>query len=208
MCWWSTWRRWIADIYNEPRKWDELSPYGPAEPFGLAESVEPPSHIRPVRWSVFLPPYHLTFVWNVNVACWLIFQRPSIRSVIQYLSKILNYSISHLSFLIICFLPDRTQTVIINGKVSSRLKINQIIVQGSGIGPILFLIYILDLKPLFILNLICKCADDTSLLTPQHTNTGLEEEFLHIQSWAKENWLKINILKTTEIVFRKPSLRH
>ena len=73
---------------------------------------------------------------------------------------------------IIRFLSDRTQTVIINGKVSSRLKINQSIVQGSGIGPILFLIHVLDLKPLSIVNLICKYADDTSFLIPQHTNTG------------------------------------
>ena len=65
----------------------------------------------------------------------------------------------------------------------------------------------LDLKPLSIINIICKYADDTSLLTPQHTNTGLEEEFLHIQSWVKENRLKINTLKTKEIVFRRPSLR-
>ena len=56
--------------------------------------------------------------------------------------------------------------------------------------------------------MFCKYADDTSHLTPQHTNTGLEEEFLHIQRWAKENKLKINTLKTKEIIFRRPSRRH
>ena len=45
-------------------------------------------------------------------------------------------------------------------------------------------------------------------VTPQHTNTELEEEFLHMQSWAKENRLKNNTSKTNEIVFRRPSLRH
>ena len=74
--------------------------------------------------------------------------------------------------------------------------------------PIFFLIFVLDLKPLSILNLIYKYANDTSLLTPQHTNTELEEEFLHIQSRVKENRLKINTLKTKEIVFRRPSLWH
>ena len=92
--------------------------------------------------------------------------------------------------------------------MSSRVKINQSIVRGSGIGAILLRIYVLDRKPLSIINIICKYADDTSLLTSQHANTGLEEEFLHIQSWAKENRLKINTLKTKEIVFRRPSLRH
>ena len=52
----------------------------------------------------------------------------------------------------------------------------------------------------------CKYADDTSLLPPQHTNTGLEEKL--IQSWVKENGLKINTLKTKVIVFRRPSFRY
>ena len=78
-------------------------------------------------------------------------------------------------------------------------------VQNSEIGHILFLIYVLGLKPLSILIIICKYADDTSLLTPQRTNTGLEEEFLHTQSCAKENRLKINTLKTKEIVLEGPS---
>ena len=131
--------------------------------------------------------------------CWINYALHSCQGLNVYVNNV-----------VICFLSDRTKTVIINGKVSRRLKINQSIVQGSGIGPILLLIYVLALKPFSILNLICKYADDTSILIPQHTNTRLEEEFLHIQSWAKEKRLKINkklTLATKEIVFRRPSLR-
>ena len=44
---------------------------------------------------------------------------------------------------IINFVTDRTQQVVINGRRSSRLSITRSIVQGSGLGPLLFLIYIL-----------------------------------------------------------------
>ena len=70
---------------------------------------------------------------------------------------------------IINFLTHRTQQVVINGRRSSRLSITRSIVQGSGLGPLLFLIYILDLKPICKINLLCKYADDLSQLCPQYS---------------------------------------
>ena len=81
--------------------------------------------------------------------------------------KLLNVPLLILNW-IICFLSHRTHTVIINGKVSSRLKLNQRIVQDSGLDPIFFLIYFLNLKPLSILILNYKYAIDIALLTYQH----------------------------------------
>ena len=57
---------------------------------------------------------------------------------------------------IINFLRDRTQQVVINGRRSSRLCITRSIVQGSGLGPLIFLIYIQDLKPICKINILCK----------------------------------------------------
>ena len=54
---------------------------------------------------------------------------------------------------------------------------------------------------------MCKYADDLSKLCPQHTDTTLEEEYIHIQRWADCNKLLINTSKTKEIVFKRPSLR-
>jgi len=50
-------------------------------------------------------------------------------------------------------------------------------IRGSGIGPILFTIYSMILKPLSDYNKILKYADDTSLLVPQHSSVSLEAEF-------------------------------
>ena len=59
----------------------------------------------------------------------------------------------------------------------------------------------MDLKPLSAFNLIVKYADDTYLLVPQHSSVTLETEFSHILDWSSNNKLKLNTLKTKEIVF-------
>ena len=107
---------------------------------------------------------------------------------------------------IINFLTDRTQVIIIDGKRSFKMSVTRSIVQGSDLGPFLFIIYILDLRPLSVVNLMCKYADDLSQLCPQHTDTTLEEEYIHIQKWADCNKLLIDTSKTKEIVFKRPSL--
>ena len=109
---------------------------------------------------------------------------------------------------IINFSTDRTQQVVINGRRSSRLSITRSIVQGSGLGPLLFLIYTLDLKPICKINILCNYADDLSQLCPQYSPSDLVGEFSHIVRWAEANRLIINRSKTKEIVFRRSSLRN
>ena len=91
--------------------------------------------------------------------------------------------------------------------MSTLLCITRSIVQGSGIGPILFIIFALDLKPLDALNFLLKYADDSSVLCPEHTTTPIEEEVKHIMQWATTNKLLINLLKTKEMVFHRPNPR-
>ena len=109
---------------------------------------------------------------------------------------------------IIQFLTDKTQQVVINGRRSSRLSITRSIVQGSGLGPLLFLVYILDLKLICKINILCKHAHEHSQIFLQHSPSDLTDEFSHIVRYAEVNKLVINISKTKEIVFRRPSLRH
>ena len=109
---------------------------------------------------------------------------------------------------IIHFLTDRTLQVVINGRRSSRLSVTRSIVQGSGLGSLLFLIYILDLKTICNINILCRYADDLSQLRPQYSPSDLVGEFSHIVRWAEANRLIINRSKTKDIVFRRPSLRH
>ena len=64
-----------------------------------------------------------------------------------------------------------------------------------------------DLHTIFLMNMLIKYADDTNLLVPSVSDVGLAEEFSHVKQWAAENRMVINILKTKEIVFRRPNPR-
>ena len=79
--------------------------------------------------------------------------------------------------------------------------------QGSGIGPTLYVIQESDLKTLSVINILMKYADDTNLLAPSCTDVSLEEEYLNVKRWAATNKMIINSIKTKEIVFRRPNLR-
>ena len=52
-----------------------------------------------------------------------------------------------------------------------------------------------------------KYMDDTNLIVPENTDVCLLEEFDHIKEWARKNKMIINMLKTKEIVFRRPNPR-
>ena len=86
--------------------------------------------------------------------------------------------------------------------------INRSIVQGSGIGPTLFIICIIDLQPLGATNHICKYADDSSLLVPEKCDMDISEELQNVNKWADENKLKIYLAKTKELVFHRPNVRN
>ena len=46
------------------------------------------------------------------------------------------------------------------------------------------------------------------LLCPQNSNVSVEQEMQHVMSWAATNKMTINLLKTVELVFRRPSTTH
>jgi len=63
-----------------------------------------------------------------------------------------------------------------------------------------------DLKPLNDFNYLIKYADDCTLLCPQKSTTTVEEEIAHVMNWAVENKMTVNLLKTVEILFRRPNI--
>jgi len=61
------------------------------------------------------------------------------------------------------------------------------VVQGSGIGPILYAAMKSDLHTLSEPNDLFKYADDTTLLVPEHMDTSINDEYEHIKDWADDN---------------------
>lgn len=105
------------------------------------------------------------------------------------------------------FLTNRTHATKLGMFLSNLASFNKSVVQGSGIGPFLFIIYMLDLRALDLLNYLLKYADDTTLINPELAKTSAEEEMNHILEWAKLNKMSINLSKTKEMVFHRPSPR-
>ena len=89
--------------------------------------------------------------------------------------------------LIIDFLSNRKQRVVLNGKYSSWTNIEAGVPQGSILGPLLFLIYINDLSDNLITN-PKLFADDTSLFSivhdPNATANDLNNDLAKINDWA------------------------
>jgi hypothetical protein len=103
------------------------------------------------------------------------------------------------------YLSNRAQCVDINGTFSDFLSLDISVIQGSTLGPILFLCYINDFwnaSTLFSL----LFADDTTSLAKgkvlielvEYVNTELQK----IALWYRANKMAINTSKTKYIIFR------
>jgi hypothetical protein len=82
---------------------------------------------------------------------------------------------------LLIFLTGRSQITKIYEKYSSRLDINHSIVQGSCIGPSMYVLMESDLRTLCVKNVMFKFADDTSLLVPENSDVPMQDEFAHVQ---------------------------
>ena len=111
------------------------------------------------------------------------------------------------------YLSNRRQRVVLNGKMSDWAAIQSGVPQGSVLGPLLFLIFINDLKA-GIISQIKFFADDTSLYSvvrdPVKSAWELNHDLEVINDWAKQWKMSFNPDPTKpaeEILFsrkRKP----
>ena len=93
------------------------------------------------------------------------------------------------------------------GFVSKSTTCNRGFVQGSGLGPTLFVILTLDLNTVSNCNVIIKLADDSTLLVPDNSDVGVEIEFNNVQEWAGDNTMILNLIKTKVLIFHNPKAR-
>jgi Reverse transcriptase (RNA-dependent DNA polymerase) len=108
---------------------------------------------------------------------------------------------------LISFITGRSHTTRCSGIESKPLPINLGIVQGSALGPSLYITLESDLKPISNTNLIFKYADDTNLLVPECTDVQICDEFDALLKWAEINKMIVNTSKTKDIVFRRQNPR-
>jgi len=103
------------------------------------------------------------------------------------------------------YLSDRSQVVDINGHHSRPRKIKISVLQGSILGPILFLCFINDLHSVTSL-LTLMYADDTFTLdSHEDLNTliyTINTEINKMAVWFRANKLAVNINKTKYMIFR------
>jgi len=104
------------------------------------------------------------------------------------------------------FLSARQQVCRFNGTVSNLESFKIGLVQGSGLGPILFIVLSQDLNTLSSNDELIKFADDSTILVglPENSDISVAAEFTDVQDWAKHNGMVINLSKTNEIIFYNP----
>ena len=114
------------------------------------------------------------------------------------------------------YLCGRKQVVNIGEVLSSELGISCGVPQGSILGPLLFLIYVNDMKGALDCNLLLY-ADDSALLVSGKSILEIENKLGHelnaVCDWLVDNKLSIHLGKTESILFgskkmlaTKPSL--
>jgi hypothetical protein len=103
------------------------------------------------------------------------------------------------------YLKGRSQKVDINGHLSSEQELDISVIQGSTLGPILFLCYINDFYCATTLFSVLFADDTTCLSKGKKLNDLLsyvKDELQKIAVWFRSNKMAVNASKTKFIVFR------
>ena len=104
------------------------------------------------------------------------------------------------------FLKDRTQSVIVNGKISSPREVISGVPQGSVLGPLIFLILIADIDKEILDSLIASFADDTRAtkrIKCEQDTAELQNDLFRIYQWSVDNNMEFNSLKFELIRYGK-----
>ena len=95
------------------------------------------------------------------------------------------------------FLKDRTQEVVLNGKKSNSIPVKSGVPQGSVLGPILFTMFVNDLRSV-VSSPMYMFADDTKIFRVIRTSEDyslLQHDLDLLYEWSIHWQLKFNILK-------------
>ena len=100
------------------------------------------------------------------------------------------------------FLAGRQQRVIFNGQKTTFLSINRGIPQGTVSGTLLYAFFVDDLKPINDHVRLSKYADDGTSTVPVYSGHAdcSREEVENSQTCCQRNAMKLNLIKTKEIL--------
>ena len=112
---------------------------------------------------------------------------------------------------LISFLDQRKQRVVVNGYRTKYVSINRDVPQGTVMGPVLFSIFINDIKADNTnKNLLVKFAGDITVKWQIEENVSLDEfetEVLSFIEWPENNCMKVNLTKAWELLLRGKTIR-
>ena len=130
----------------------------------------------------------------------------------RLISKLKFYGISdQTTTWITSFLANRTQTVLLENTTSEKIAVTSGVPQGTGLGPILFLIYINDLLDYIKHSQIRLFADDSIIYRPIKTQADcikLQEDLESAVKWEQDllmafllqhAWAHLRISKISKI---------
>lgn len=133
--------------------------------------------------------------------------------LLQKLSHIFRFSSTACS-LIKSYLTDRYQCVSIDEELSEFIQIRSGVPQGSVLGPLLFCLYISDIKSCFEYSFTHNYADDVQIyrscrLDEDSVNNCIEKlnsDLKRVNTWALQNSLQLNASKSKSIVIYKSKI--
>lgn len=104
------------------------------------------------------------------------------------------------------YLRDRFQTVNIKGQRSSHIRVTSGVPQGSHLGPLLFIIFINDLRFSLRHSNILLYADDAKiykLVESQADAELLQNDLISFEKWCADNHMLVNVSKCLVVRYTK-----
>lgn len=100
------------------------------------------------------------------------------------------------------FLTNRSQVVRLGPHLSSTIKLSIGAPQGCVLSPLLYSLYTSDCSPVYPTNNIIKFADDITVIGQivRGDETHYRAEIERLTEWCHNNNLKLNTLKTKELI--------